>query len=256
MAIDSDDMTMRTEMPTPLRLAEARRRGQVARSADLTAVVVLLAVAAVVLVLGPWLLGSLTAMTATMLSQAGQIAPLQTAAGGVFTKPAVTFLAYAAPMMLTAVVVAAAVGIMQVGWLVSSEPLRPQAERLSLAAGLRRIFSPRSTARGAFGVVKVLLVSTVAYAVIKPAISRCVSAAALTPTEMISEAGSLAVALIVRLGAVLVVLALLEWVYQRWQYRQDLKMTRRQWREDMRRMEGAGRGTRRASRTARGDFGR
>jgi len=249
-------MTMRTEMPTPLRRQEARRRGHVARSADLTAAVVLFAVAAVVVVLGPWLLESLTDMTATMLSQAGEMSPLQTAAGGVFVKPAATFLTFAAPMMLTAVVIAAAIGVMQVGWLVSLEPLRPELERLSPVVGLRRMFSGRSAARGAFGVAKVLLVSAVAYAVIRPAIGRCVSAGALSPAEMIAEAGSLVVAMIVRLGAVLVALALLEWVYQRWQYRQDLKMTRREWREDMRRMEGAGRGSRRASRFVRGELRR
>jgi flagellar biosynthesis protein FlhB len=238
VAIDADDMTMRTEMPTPLRLEEARRRGQVARSADLTATAVLIAGAALLAVLGPWLLKNLTSMTAYMLSEAGGVAPAEAALGGISVKAAAVFLAVAAPMLLAMAFVAVVINVVQVGLLATAEPLRPELARLSLAAGLRRIFSARSFARGALGLVKVLAVATVAYVTIKPSLSRLVTAGNHSPGGMIGQTGKLLGELSLRLGVVLFALAVVDWLYQRWQHRQDLKMTRREWLEDLKRMEG------------------
>jgi len=240
MAIDGDDIAMRTETPTPLRLDEARRRGQVARSADLTATVVLLAGAAMLALLGPLLLKSLTAMTASMLSEAGELAPNAASLRACSLKAATALLALAAPLLLATAAVAAVINVVQVGLLASAEPLRPDLARLSLSGGLKRLFSARSFARGTLGLAKVLAVLAAAYATIKPAVARLATVGTRPPAGMIAETGSLLGALALRLGAVLLVLAAVDWLYQRWQHRQDLKMTRREWLEDLKRMEGGG----------------
>jgi flagellar biosynthetic protein FlhB len=255
MATDRDDMTMRTEMPTPLRLEEARRRGQVARSADLTAAVATLAVVVALAMLGPWMLKALTAMVASMLSQAGDTVSSR---GAWQTSPApvaAVLLGGAAPA-LAATLAAVTAGVLQVGLLATSQPLRADLGRLSPGEGLRRMISARAWMRGFLGVVKVLAVVGVGYATIRPTLGRLSTISSHSTAGMVSATGDLLAGLALRLGAVLLVLAAGDWLYQRWQHRQDLKMTRREWLEDLKRMEGQGRLKNRPSRVASRNLGR
>jgi flagellar biosynthetic protein FlhB len=236
--IREDDGSERTYEPTPLRLDEARRRGQVARSADLAAAVPLLAGVAMLGLLGPRLLSEMTRMTAELLD--GRDRPMDgpTSAGAATLWAAAPVLLLLGPVFLGVVVVAILANVVQVGFLATADTIRPDFSRLSPLGGLRRAFSVRSATRLGLTVVKVAIVAGVGYATIREALPQIVAAAGMDVRDLAAEAGACVYRLGLRVGGALVALALVDWLYQRWQHREDLKMTRREWLEDLKRMEG------------------
>ncbi len=238
MPMRRDELGERTYEPTPLRLAEARRQGLVARSRDLTAAALLLGAVAVLGLLARRLLEELTGMTATLLD--GRQAPLAPpdelaalcaqSAGGV--------LGVLAPFALAVVLVAVMANLVQVGLLATAEPLRADLGRLSPAEGLRRLFSTRSLARLAFAVAKLAAVALVAALTIRSKLPEIAAMGRLGAAPLAAAFGHLAYVLALRGAAALFVVALIDYAYQRWQHRHDLRMTRREWLDDMKRMEG------------------
>lgn len=233
-----DETGERTEQPTALRLKEARREGQVARSSDLVATVGLLAAACVLAVLGGPVLAGLTETTAIMLDGAGRPAAGLDELVALLWEglwPVLAMLATGAAGVMVAV---AAASLVQVGMLASSEAVRPDFGRIGLGRGMARLLSGRSLVRGVMACAKVAVVAGLAVWAFRPALPRIASCGARSAEGLAAEAGSLAGDLAMRILPALVGLAVLDWLYQRWRHRRDLMMTPREVREDLRRVEG------------------
>ncbi|MBN1769881.1 MAG: EscU/YscU/HrcU family type III secretion system export apparatus switch protein [Deltaproteobacteria bacterium] len=227
--------TTRTEEPTPRRLREARRCGQVARSRDLTAAVSLwFALAAISLLVVP-LVPRVVEGLARTLSLAGSAG--EAAASREATVWMQLGLRLALPVLLAAVLAALASGVVQVGGLFTFEPLRPRLERLSPAQGVRRLFG-RGWVEAVKSLAKFLVVTAAALLAARGSWAELVSAAR-------GDAATLAQALLVALarlavaaGALLLALGVLDLLYQRWRHRRDLRMTREELRREQREEEG------------------
>ncbi|MGC9454765.1 MAG: EscU/YscU/HrcU family type III secretion system export apparatus switch protein [Phycisphaerae bacterium] len=242
-----DESGERTYMPTPLRLQEARRQGHVARSGDIPAVAVLLAsLAALALLAGP-LLAAMREMVTACLDFSG--APVAdgaaSAAAGDLAASLGGVLLPAAGVCAAAAAAAVVANLAQTRGLVATARVSPQWQRLSPSEGLRRLFGARSLARGLLTVAKLATVTAVTWKTFAGHWPRMLAAAGADGETIAAVAGKLVWRLGLRLAAVLLVLAAVDYLYQRWQYVQDLKMTRRQWLDDMRRMESDSRRRRR-----------
>ena len=210
-------------------------RGDVPRSGDLSAAVATLAGVLMLGAVGPWLLGGLQQMTATMLGGA----PIANAAA-LKAKLVGDIWAVIAPVaMLVAVVLIAAVlaNVVQIGFLFTTQPVQADFARLSPAAGIKRFFSGRSAVRIAMSVAKITAVVFVSYLTIRPA-ALIATISSMSAARIVATAGEMIFALAVRVAGILLLLAILDCAYQRWQWRQELKMSRREVLEDLRRTEG------------------
>ncbi|HUT60467.1 MAG TPA: EscU/YscU/HrcU family type III secretion system export apparatus switch protein [Phycisphaerae bacterium] len=225
--------------PTPLRLAEARRRGDVPRSADLTRVVSALGAVVLLSLAAPRLGEELVKMTAALLDGRGES---MASAGALAERASAAVQPLAAIVMLTAAgafVAAAVAGMVQGGLTISASRLGPDLGRLSPSAGLARMFSRRAGVRLLSALVKLAAVAAVAFFAIRSLLPEIIRLPRLGGREMLSRSGGWACGLALRAGAVLLALAVLDYLYQRWQHRQDLMMTRLEYLEDLKRMEGS-----------------
>ncbi len=247
-----DESGERTRQPTSLRLAEARRRGRVPRSAELTSAAAALGCLLVLALIGPGLLGEMTKMTATLLD--GRSAGIN-ASGGELKELALRgagpSLAMVCGLLVGSAGLAALVGLVQVGPIVATDRIRPDPARISPRAGLERLLSLRTLVRGCLALAKLAAVAAVGYWAVRPALPRLAAASGLDAWHLAAEAGNLAGGVAVRVGLCLLALAAVDFLYQRWQHRQDLRMTPRQWAEDLRTMEGDWRVRRRRREIAR-----
>lgn len=128
----------KTEAATPRRLRDARRGGDVARSADLTAAALLATLGGALAWLWPAALTrlqALLALPATLYRQPFDAA-LTTLAGAAYD----ALLALLGPLLLSAAAVAVAAGLLQTGPVWSARPLRPQLARIDPRQGARRLF--------------------------------------------------------------------------------------------------------------------
>ncbi|MBS3734460.1 MAG: EscU/YscU/HrcU family type III secretion system export apparatus switch protein [Phycisphaerae bacterium] len=238
MATATDNAAERSYEPTHLRLREARRRGKVARSADLAAAAVLLGGAAGLGLLGGRLLGKTVAMTRALLD--GRSAPLvgPSELAGIAADAVTPLLTALAPLAAALVLLAVAVNVGQVGLLATGAPLRPVLARIGLTAGWRRLISARTGVRAGMIIGKLAAIGVVAWITVADALPRVAAMGRLAPRALVSETGALAWTLAMRVALVLGVLGLADYLFQRRQLRRELRMTRREWLDDLRRTEG------------------
>ncbi|MFB3890492.1 MAG: EscU/YscU/HrcU family type III secretion system export apparatus switch protein [Phycisphaerae bacterium] len=232
-----DEFGERTEQPTPLRLDEARRRGQVAYSRDLTSAVLVLGSTLLLAVLGPRLVDDAVAMMAALLRESGPGGGIAASSGALWSaaRPLLADLALLAGGLAA---VAVLVNVLQVGFMAAGQRLALDWDRVSLSAGLRRLVSARSGMLAVQSLAKLGAAAAVCYLTLWPAVADASLAAASSVSDIAWRTGVLVLSLSWRIGAALVVLASTDWLFQRWQHLRDLRITPRQLKDDVKRMEG------------------
>ena len=238
----SDELYHATEPATPFRRRQARRAGQLPRSAELNSVLVLLAGLVILVALCPTIFAQLKAFTVQMLSSgpSGLHSPAsldQTLA--LLRQSAWRFLLIAGPACLAVAGAVLLSGLLQSGFFFSVEPLAFKLDRLSLTQGFKRIFSARSAARLIFDIAKVLLVALVTFLSIRAILPDLARLPALPAQLLLGATGRLVLGLGLRLIILLAVLAAFDYLMVRHFLKRDLRMSSQQLRQEQRDLEGS-----------------
>jgi len=228
----------RTEPATPRRREEARERGQVALSADLSSAVILLAAVLALRFAGRPLIESLFASTSAVLEGLagvdGDPAALLARFGGAFTAVLLGFL----PFVGIVLVAAMAANLFQVGFLFTADPLTPDLDRLNPVSGLGRLFSLRGLVRLLGGLLKLSIVGLIVFWTIWAERASLVELSGRGFEQIPAVSVDLMHTLSLRAALALLVLAAAEYGFQKWQFERDLRMSKRELREELRRYEG------------------
>jgi flagellar biosynthetic protein FlhB len=233
-----DDFQERTEPATERRRREARQKGNVARSVDLTAAGVMLATATALFFLGGGLAMSLAELLKNSLGQQSWI----TIDSNFAAKHAWDISGFLArnvlPFLFTIMAGAVFFNFVQVGFLVAPDVLQPNLARLNPVAGAKRILSVRTLAKLGGNLGKLLVVAALSAWWIAARMPRLLALAEAEPPVLAAEIGRSLAVLAFLLAAALVGLALLDFLFQKWKYEQDLRMTKQELREELRTLEG------------------
>ena len=235
MASDSGD---KTEAPTPHRLSEAREKGQVAKSTDLTAAICLLTA---LIVLDNYAAG-MTNSFLDMFKFSFAIDSMPTNAEDALREGGAMvyshLLAILGPIMLILFITAIVCNVMQIGFMLTGKPLMPSFEKISPLSGFKRIFSFRSVIKTIMSLAKVGIIGTVAGRTIIDQLDKIISLSSLGFIQIIAAGGQMTFMLGIRMCIVLLILALIDFTYQKFKHMQDLKMSKEEIKEEMKRMEG------------------
>ncbi len=229
----------RTEAPTPRRRQEAREEGNVARSADLSAAVLLVGLLVTLYAAGPGMLESWR-RTALLMMAPEELARRDPAELTQTLKLVGQHLARGLlPLFVTVVVIAIVANLGQTGFLYAPKKLTPKLETLNPIKGLGRIFGSGKTYIGLLmNLGKMGLAGAVAWFAIKQELPRMVSLQGLEYLPAVTLGSWIVFSIGIKIALVLLVLAILDYGYQRFNHEQQLKMTRQQVKDEMKRMEG------------------
>jgi flagellar biosynthesis protein FlhB len=232
------DIGEKTEAPTPRRLQEAKEKGQVAKSTDLSAAVGLLAALVLLNFYGPAIMeGFMEILRKSLWIENVTISGQGMVDEGwkILVRHS---LAMIAPFLLVLMVVAIVVNLAQVGFVLSGTPITPSLDKISPLKGFERLFSKRTAIRLVMNLGKVGVVAAVAYITIKNFLPSLVGLSSLSYLEVIGRGAHLIFILGLRMSAVLLILALIDYLFQKLQTTQDLRMTKEEVKEELKRMEG------------------
>jgi flagellar biosynthetic protein FlhB len=229
----------KTEAPTPRRLADARERGQVPISKDLSGAALLLVGFIVIWFVADEIFGRMLALMRRMF-EAEFIADLDP---GMLTPVLLETAAWVArtlaPMLAALAVVAVLSNVFQIGLLLSPKKLEPQLASLNPFKGIKRIFGggqgPMSIV---FNLLKIVLVTGVAYTALHGKLASIVNVAQLGPALALTYGASLVFDVAIRIALVLFILALFDYAWQKFKFTRDLRMTKQEVKDEMKRMEG------------------
>jgi flagellar biosynthetic protein FlhB len=247
----ADGMAERTEQPTPKRLSQARADGNVARSQELASAMILLAgtlLAAASLIPILWRFKSIVAAALSNDVLDDPVVPSDALA--LIDYVAIAAARITLPLLLVVAAAAFVVQFLQVGWIFTMRPLAPSLGKISPIKGLKRLFDLNAMFKTGLAVVKTAVIVVLVAATIYQYRREIVTLPYFAPAQVVVKGGLMMLDLALRLAAVLLLLGVLDYLYQRWKHKQDLKMTKQEVKDELKQMEGDPQVKRRRARMA------
>lgn len=230
----------RTEPATPKRREEARKKGQVPRTGELGTALLLITVFFVLSLTLPIAARRVLAFSREFWSDElvnpahlleGQIVPL-------FVRMLTVTLPVVAPIIGAAMVVGLFSQVVQVGFMTVTDPLKPQLQRINPISGIKRLLSKRSLAELVKSVFKLVVITLVAWFQLRNEMPGLVGLAQLHPLEAAIYIGTLCYRTALWIGIALLVIAGFDYGFQRFEHEQNIKMTKKEVRDEMKETEG------------------
>jgi len=247
------DQDERTESATPRRKEEARKKGQVAKSVDLTSAAMFLVGLLAMRFVFPSIYSELMVVmknTFSMLNSEWWNLDASSSTVDNSTQYPVANMKYLtfsiamavaramAPFALIMVCAALAVNYAQVGFLISEEALQPKFDRLDPIKGASNLISKRTLVMFLQSLLKVFIIGYVLYITAKGELGRIVSLADMPVKMAVSHITGLVFKMALRAAVLLFMLAVFDYAYQRWEYERGLRMTKQEIKDEMRQSEG------------------
>ncbi len=232
------DDAERTETPTPRRRIEARNRGQIAKSQDLSAAVLLLVALVTLDVFGEHMFTRLSAMTHFILGGSGDSLVLGSQLVPLSRQTVSEMFSILLPILLVFMLTALVVVFLQTGFLLTSHPLKWNLDKLNPLTGIKKLFSPHTIVLLLINLAKLGVVGAVVYYSVMGQVDRILFASGLAFNELVKMAIEIFFSLGIRVAVVLVVLGLIDWAYQRFKHERSLRMSKQEIKEEMRSMDG------------------
>ncbi len=229
----------RTEKATGKKRQEARKKGQVAQSREISSAMILLTALGVFYFAGSWIFWNLSGIISGVFQNIGSLRFAGiTDASAFSTEYFSQFMLVLLPIFMPIAVVGFVANVMQVGFFISSEAIALKPNKLNPISGMKRFVSLKSMVELGKSIIKVLFIAGIAYLLVKSEIQEF-------PMLIHREVGQILV-FIARVSlkvcffvcVALIVLAIVDYIYQRWQYEQDLKMTKQEVKDEQKQTYG------------------
>jgi flagellar biosynthetic protein FlhB len=228
----------KTEEATPRRREEAKKKGQVVKSREIPSVGVLMVGITVLFFLGASIFQQLSVLMVQLLKGIGT-SSLHPSNVQDFNRDLVQrFLLILSPVLIALCAISVVSHIAQSGTVFSTELLKPNWSKISPFNGIRRVFSKQSLAELLKCVFKILIVGGVAYVTVKKEVPRVLLLAGQETGSILNYIGTTSVTLLLKVGLVLMVLAGLDYLFQRWSHEKNLRMSKQEIKEEFRTTEG------------------
>lgn len=228
----------KTEKATPKKKQDARKKGQVAKSQDLSPAIALTAFFFLLIMLGPGMLSTFQNMvTESLVTYTGWQVNEENLKV-MFMQLSFEAIKIVGPVLGVALLVALLVNYMQVGWLITTEPLQMKLEKLNPIEGAKRIFSMRSLVELLKSLLKISAGIYVAYTILWNSKEQLVQLSLKSIGNVLSYTAGEVVKLGIYLGLLLFVLAALDYAYQRYEHEKNLRMSKQDLKDEHKQAEG------------------
>ena len=228
----------RTEPATPKRRQKARAEGQVAKSRELNTALVLLTGFGALTIWGTSMYQQITNMFQHWFTQVGTTHLNPAEVHKIFSQITLTSAYMLAPIMLSLCLVAILSNYLQVGALFSLKSIRFNFSKLNPLNGIKRLFSLNCLVELFKSLLKVTIIGSIAYITLKTELIQLFPLLDKEVTQILSFMFRVAGTLFWRVCLGLIVLAILDYSYQKYQYEKNLRMTKQEVKDEFRQAEG------------------
>lgn len=232
------ELAEKTEQPTPRKLEDALKKGQIARSAEVQTVAVLLGGLAALVFAGHEIWQYLVGATVVTFAHLHDTPLTANSLQGYALAGTFVLVKCTAPVVVATALAGLLAGAVQNRFNTASEALTPNWNRLNPVEGLKRLFSFRSAVPTAIAFVKFAVVITLTYSVIRSVLTDPIFTTSVSVGRIASFLADTSVRIFLRVSLALAVVAAGDYGYQWWRTQQDLMMTKDEVKEEMQNSEG------------------
>ena len=234
----NDEGGEKTEEPTARKLSQAREKGQMPKSQEVTSALVLLASGLALIFLAPlgWdRLVGLFRYFIWRLPEFDMATPdfwpwVQTAGRET--------LIIVIPLALIIMCVGLAANLYQVGFLINAEAVAFKPDKINFITGLGRFFKLKSLVDAVKNCLKLVIVFYISYLVITDELDVFVTMSEMEPVEIALVTLRTALILFFKITLTLLVLGFMDYAYQKWQFLRDMRMSKQEVKDEFKQMEG------------------
>ena len=228
----------KTEQATSKKREDARKKGQVCQSREVTSAALLLFGIGFFYFFAPAFGRALVDLNRAVFAQCARLPLDHGALAGlawlVFAKLARTMV----PFLALAMAVAVAGNVAQIGFNWAPEAMRVDLSKLNVIAGLGRMIKPAKLFDLAKNLAKIFVVGYVAYGAVRAQWENFRGTIHLDPHSILVYLGRLTFVIALRVALVLVAIAVIDYAWQRWQYEKSLRMTKQEVKDEYKQREG------------------
>ncbi len=234
----------KTEPATEKKLSDARKEGQVAKSKEISTAITLLTLF-LVLKLFAGLMGRQFIENFSFVYS--QIADYTTLTEGIISvhdfcvllnTVILRIMLILLPVMGIGLVVGFIIELVQVKWKPTSKPLKPKGSKLNPLKGVKRIFSKDKLMELLKSLIKLVMIGYVVYSTLIDQISTLFMLYDLQLIDAIQKFGGIAINLGIKISAFYVIIGLADYAYQKWKFKEDMKMTKQEVKDEWKNAEG------------------
>jgi flagellar biosynthesis protein FlhB len=234
----SESFQEKTEAPTQRRKDDAREKGQVAKSQELTTAAVLLGAGGLFALAGPSLVSGMASLIGDGVTR---VAAVPTDIDGVASwvrDVAVHAMLAVAPLLVGLAVVSGAATAIQARGVLTTEPLMPDLGRISPLKNASRIWGTRALAELAKSILKLLVIGLAMYVSLRTSWDDVMTLGQQSPLTLGRTLGHFGVRLLLTAGGAYVLIAAFDSAYQLWSHEKQLRMTKEEVKRETKEQEG------------------
>jgi len=228
----------KSEKATPRRRKEAREKGNIPKSTEVNSAFVLIAGILGLRIFGPGLFAKLMRVMEVVFSQLTAIEITQQNVPDF----ALTGLKFAglmiAPVVCMVMIAGLSANLIQGGFLLTSEPIKPKFSKISPLTGFKRMFSMRSLVELSKSLLKLIIIGIVGYLTLKAELNVYPYLIDQDVPQIVAFLGQVSFKLTIRASLILLILAAFDYAYQRFEFEKKLKMTKQEVKEEFKHTEG------------------
>jgi len=229
----------KTEEPTPKKIEDARKEGQVAQSRELPNALVLATALLVFLFFGEWIWETGLEAFRTPLRQIGVFDLNQVSLKWLAGRIGVQCVMLLSPLLLGIMLAGIVANVVQVGLMVTGKSLVPNLSKINPLEGFKRtFFSARSLVELIKSIAKIALISYVVYRTILASVGALISLTNQDTKVILVFVMLLLLKIFWRVTIVMLILGVLDYSFQRFDWKRQLKMTKQEVKDEYKQIEG------------------
>jgi flagellar biosynthesis protein FlhB len=224
----------KTEKATPKRREEARKKGQVAKSADLNGAIVMLAGLFTLAATGGSIVGHCRDAMQKMLKLSAFAPDVvnRSSIGSIIGDVAKDVGLSVAPVAFACVVAGVVANVAQVRFRITPEALKPEPRKLNPVAGFKGIFGPHAAVEGVKSVSKVLVVGAIVASGLVPAIPQLAALVGMSPDELGAQLADTVLGIAKRAGFAYLLIGVADFFWQKHKLDKSLRMDKQEIKEE------------------------
>ena len=238
MAEESGSGGEKTEDPSTKRREDFRKKGQVVQSKEVQTAALFTVVLLFWMFYLPTFWSKFTTLLFSIWQSSGQfeVTPASTMSLAFFLLQQLAYLMI--PLFFLVLIVAFFSSVFQFGWLLTSKPLIPDFSKMNPISGMARFFSKKSIIEVIKSIIKVLLIAYIGFSTVLNNFEEALILVDSSVVSAISFLGRIALIVFAKICALLILLAFLDFMFQKWEMEEKMKMTKQEVKEEFKQSEG------------------
>jgi len=230
----------KSEEPTPHKLREARKKGQIAKSKEITTALLVLATYQVFKVLAKNMWIQIVAFSQYVLRLLPTVKDTlnQANSASLIYMAISTLIKIIFPLLIFVFSIAIFIEMFQTKLMFSTESIKPKLEKINPLKGLKRMFSLKGVVMVLINLAKIATVAFITITTIRDSFAIIITTMTMTNWQLMLFVGSLVMKIATKVSLFYIFIALLDYYYQKYEFHKQMKMTKQEVKEEYKRLEG------------------